>query len=145
VALFTIMYLLLVNIALQKEPSPAVRPRRLMRGDIRYRLLLGLANGGMCGSLAAAFSGVKAGVSVGLVCGLGMSGLLSGGAVRRYQVFASIAWCGGKLPLRLGAFLDWALDAGLLRLSGSVYQFRHRELQQWLAAHPPPGRPRSCS
>ncbi|WAZ26907.1 NACHT domain-containing protein [Streptomyces cinnabarinus] len=137
VALFTTLYLLLVSIALQKDPSPAVRPRRLMRGDIRYRLLLGLANGGMIGSLAAGFSGVKAGVSVGLVCGLGMCGLLSGTAVRRYVVFVSIARCGGKLPLRLGAFLDWALDAGLLRLSGSVYQFRHRELQHWLAAHPP--------
>ena len=74
-----------------------------------------------------------------------MSGLLSGGAVRRYLVFVCVARCAGRLPLRLGAFLDWALDAGLLRLSGSVYHFRHRELQHWLATHPSPATDRAGS
>ena len=35
--------------------------------------------------------------------------------------------------MRFGAFLDWAHDAGLLRVSGVAYQFRHRQLQEWLA------------
>ncbi|SFY47704.1 NACHT domain-containing protein [Streptomyces sp. F-1] len=42
------------------------------------------------------------------------------------------------LPLRLGSFLDWATGLGLLRLAGPAYQFRHRELQAWLAANPHP-------
>jgi hypothetical protein len=37
-----------------------------------------------------------------------------------------------RLPMRLGRFLDWACEAGLLRASGATYQFRHRELQEWL-------------
>ncbi|MFW6695834.1 NACHT domain-containing protein, partial [Streptomyces sp. MAR4 CNX-425] len=56
----------------------------------------------------------------------------------RYAVFVCCAAARGRLPLRLGAFLARAYDAGLLRLSGSAYQFRHREFQRWLAAHPDP-------
>lgn len=41
-------------------------------------------------------------------------------------------------PFRLARFLDWSCDAGLMRFSGPAYQFRHRELQLWLAAHPYP-------
>jgi hypothetical protein len=50
----------------------------------------------------------------------------------------------GQLPLRLMRFLDDAHQRGILRQSGTVYQFRHRALQEWLAspeprldAHPP--------
>jgi hypothetical protein len=43
-----------------------------------------------------------------------------------------IAVCRHRLPMRLGRFLDWACEAGLLRASGATYQFRHRELQEWL-------------
>ncbi|MEU0932452.1 NACHT domain-containing protein [Embleya sp. NPDC005971] len=39
---------------------------------------------------------------------------------------------------RLGAFLHWSYGAGLLRISGIAYQFRHRELQNWLASRPNP-------
>ncbi|MEU6992019.1 NACHT domain-containing protein [Streptomyces sp. NPDC046465] len=39
----------------------------------------------------------------------------------------------GRLPLTLDAFLAWAYHAGLLRVVGGVYQFRHSELQEWLA------------
>ncbi|WP_437060606.1 NACHT domain-containing protein [Streptomyces sp. enrichment culture] len=44
-----------------------------------------------------------------------------------------------RLPWRLGAFLAWAESAGLLRVAGVAYQFRHRELQDWLVgpAHHP--------
>ena len=39
-------------------------------------------------------------------------------------------------PLRFGVFLDWAQQAGLLRVSGVAYQFRHRQLQDWLTSRP---------
>ncbi len=36
------------------------------------------------------------------------------------------------LPRRPAHFLDWAYDAGLMRMSGISVQFRHRELQMYL-------------
>ncbi|MFF5837807.1 NACHT domain-containing protein [[Kitasatospora] papulosa] len=42
------------------------------------------------------------------------------------------------LPWRLALFLHWCTEAGLLRVEGLAYQFRHRELQDWLAARPQP-------
>ncbi|MEU9609731.1 NACHT domain-containing protein [Streptomyces sp. NPDC048057] len=61
---------------------------------------------------------------------------LGGVASRRYLVF--LLWSRGRLPFRLGRFLDWAVEAGLLRYSGAAYQYRHRELQHWLRDHPNP-------
>ena len=39
-----------------------------------------------------------------------------------------------ELPTRPAVFLDWAYDAGLLRLAGVAVQFRHRDLQKHLIA-----------
>ncbi|MEU5438350.1 hypothetical protein AB0G73_34050 [Streptomyces sp. NPDC020719] len=88
----------------------------------------GLTNGRaflLAGWLA---SGLATGVAAGLY--------LIAGAGRRYLVF--LLCSRGRLPLRLGAFLHWAYEGGLLRISGAAYQFRHRELQDWLAGHPTP-------
>ncbi|MEU3054890.1 NACHT domain-containing protein [Streptomyces griseus] len=43
-----------------------------------------------------------------------------------------------RVPFRLSRFLDWCHVAGLIRITGGVYQFRHREFQEWLARHPIP-------
>ncbi|MFE7076936.1 hypothetical protein ACFU96_43290 [Streptomyces sp. NPDC057620] len=40
-----------------------------------------------------------------------------------------------RLPWRLGTFLDDCYHLGLLRIAGEGWQFRHRELQEHLAAH----------
>jgi hypothetical protein len=39
----------------------------------------------------------------------------------------------GILPGQLVPFLDWCLEHGLLRVSGTAIQFRHRIFQDWLA------------
>ncbi|MFJ2768075.1 NACHT domain-containing protein [Streptomyces sp. NPDC087300] len=44
----------------------------------------------------------------------------------------------GRLPLSPGAFLAWAYHAGLLRIVGGAYEFRHSELQEWLVQNPAP-------
>ncbi|HEY8482036.1 MAG TPA: NACHT domain-containing protein [Spirillospora sp.] len=75
------------------------------------------------------------------------------GGVTFGLAFGAIAWCRamiglavaaarGLLPLRLWTFLDWACEARLLRVSGATYQFRHRELQDYLTPpeHPSPSR-----
>ncbi|MFE0515052.1 NACHT domain-containing protein [Streptomyces sp. NPDC058964] len=53
------------------------------------------------------------------------------GAWRRY--IATVLCTRGRLPWRINRFLAWAYTAGILRMSGSAYQFRHRELQDHLA------------
>jgi hypothetical protein len=43
-----------------------------------------------------------------------------------------------RLPWRLGRFLHACYQAGILRIAGSAYQFRHRELQDHLATNSSP-------
>lgn len=95
-----------------------------------------------------------AALAVGLVEGLNsgaIAGVTSAGAVvligilfgpfffsaRQGRYFAlllcSRRWSSGWLPWRLGHFLDWCYAAGLLRIAGVGYQFRHREFLEYLA------------
>ncbi|MGW1912712.1 hypothetical protein ACWCQS_18795 [Streptomyces sp. NPDC002076] len=53
-------------------------------------------------------------------------------ATVRYRLVLALAAARGRLPLRLARFLDWAHHAGLLRVAGNSYQFRHTEFQRWL-------------
>ncbi|MDX3850241.1 NACHT domain-containing protein [Streptomyces sp. AK02-01A] len=58
-----------------------------------------------------------------------------GAAGVRYMAFLLCTrrwWSSQPLPWRLGRFLDWCCDAGLTRTAGIAYQFRHRELQDFL-------------
>jgi hypothetical protein len=50
----------------------------------------------------------------------------------RYVIGMYLSYRQGRLPAKPARFLDWAYDAGLLRLSGGAVQFRHRELLDWL-------------
>jgi hypothetical protein len=121
---------------LTAEPSEAATPGVTIREDVTYGLVYGLA-GGLGGGLAAGLA-LPGGLPVGLALGLafGLTAGLKVSAARRYAVF--LVCSRGRLPFRLARFLDWACTAGLMRYSGPAYQFRHRELQQWLAAHPDP-------
>jgi len=91
---------------------------------------------GLAVGLAAGFTvGLTFGLTVGLECGL-MLGLLlvSDSPWPRYVVACLLLARRGELPHRPAMFLDWAYDAGLIRLSGIALQFRHREFQDWLTA-----------
>ncbi|MFJ7199757.1 MULTISPECIES: tetratricopeptide repeat protein, partial [unclassified Streptomyces] len=124
---------------LKGEPTAMTSPRATIRDDIVYGLLIGPLAGILAGTLAEILAtdeymfGLVIGCVVGVVVGFA-SGFAS--AARRYGVF--LLCSRGKLPFRLGVFLDWAVTAGLLRYSGPGYQFRDRELQQWLNQHPHP-------
>ncbi|MGI5457847.1 NACHT domain-containing protein [Streptomyces sp. CA-249302] len=127
-----------------KEPAPVASPRAIIRNDILHGLVIGLAAGsgyGLMIGIAVGYTagrgdGVIAGVVLGLSAGLAAALGVGLASARRYTVFllCSRSW----LPFRLARFLDWAVNAGLLRYSGPAYQFRHRELQQWLNHHPHP-------
>ncbi|MGW9205663.1 NACHT domain-containing protein [Embleya sp. NPDC055664] len=113
-------------------------PRDLIRAELTTAIVLGLVTGLLLGndvdleldSGSRAILGFGLGILFGLVCA--PAGL-------RYAIFLLYARTGPhRLPWRLGRFLHWATQAGLLRTAGTAYQFRHRELQDWLARNPTP-------
>ncbi|MGW6534102.1 NACHT domain-containing protein [Streptomyces venezuelae] len=58
-----------------------------------------------------------------------------------YALLTLTAHLLGRTPLTPDAFLAWAYHAGLLRIVGGAYQFRHSELQEWLGRNPRPPNP----
>jgi hypothetical protein len=130
---------------------------------LRRQLSLGLAGaiagsivGGLAGGLGGGLKGgLEGGLAHGLVAGfvtglaLGLAfGLVALASWGRYVVGQGCAAARRRLPARLGRFLSWAQESGLLRVSGATYQFRHRELQDWLRTGPgaqaPAGQPGSA-
>jgi hypothetical protein len=81
-------------------------------------------------------------VEFAFVAGAGIAGgLIYGSSWSRYVLGLACTASRRRLPLRLGRFLSWADESGLLRASGATYQFRHRELQDWLSARTTPAEP----
>ena len=107
-------------------------------------------NGNGIGIGIGIVSGIKKGnesnlgtaIAAGILFGFFLAftfGLLRAPAAMRYFAFLLCVRVGPRaLPWRLGRFLHWATKAELLRTSGIAYQFRHRELQDWLARNPTP-------
>ncbi|WP_424883551.1 NACHT domain-containing protein [Streptomyces sp. SLBN-8D4] len=121
--------------------APPTDPRHPVRDDLTVGLIAGLGVGLLAG-IAVGPAGESVGESVGVFwVTSGLAAWLYGfsGAGRRYLVF--LLCIRSRLPSQLGTFLNWAYEAGLLRISGVAYQFRHRELQDWLIAHPTPEQP----
>ncbi|MFG2224887.1 NACHT domain-containing protein [Streptomyces sp. NPDC048644] len=106
-------------------------PRTPIRDDLTLLCCVRVTGAVLLGVVSGLIWGGALGCAVGIYAGwLGTRR----SAGRRYLTFVL---CGrGKVPWRPGAFLHWAYGAGLLRVSGIAYQFRHRELQDWLTAHP---------
>lgn len=122
------------------DVNAAVRWRHVLRGDLLYGCLVFVVAGL---SMAVArwvlsFSDVlvlsSAPAFDALTFGLMAAALrwvVDFGGGRRYLVF--LLCLRGRLPYRLGRFLRWSHEGGLLRTSGGAYQFRHREFQRWVA------------
>ncbi|MFD4633780.1 hypothetical protein ACFVYR_31865 [Streptomyces sp. NPDC058284] len=82
------------------------------------------------------------GLMFGLPVGLLAFGLPAMGGSAALRHLAFLLSTRGRLPWRLGRFLDACYEAGILRVAGTAWQFRHRELQDHLGARPvPPHRP----
>jgi hypothetical protein len=116
----------------------AVRPRDAIRTNGAYGLAIMSAIAltvaitvGLAYGLAAALTfGIAGGIAGGLIAAFP----LGVGIWANYHVAVAVVAHRGQGPWRLGAFLDWACEAGLLRVSGLAYQFRHQQLQDWLTA-----------
>ncbi|NEW72531.1 NACHT domain-containing protein [Streptomyces rhizosphaericus] len=131
---------LAVQDELQGPPTTVSRPAAVLRADLLYRIGAGwvyaLIAGLAFGLLFGAFDGFAAGLFYGALFGMPVVVMsAASSALWRYFVFLSLR---PALPFRLNAFLAWSYDAGLLRMSGNAYQFRHREFQRWLTTHPLP-------
>lgn len=125
----------------------------LMGGGLVFGLVVGLMGGGLMFGLAFGLDDrtphalgprdvIRADGRFGLAGGLGGGlafGLANfGRSWTRYNMAVVIAAARHRGPLRFGRFLDWAQRAGLLRISGVSYQFRHRELQDRLTGRQRP-------
>jgi hypothetical protein len=133
---FGLLGLLMVGSTTSLSHVTPTDPRYPVRNDLLYALatgpMIGLLPGLVLWVLSGHTSDIVAGIALGLICGTWLGARSS----RRYLIF--LCCSRRRLPWRLGSFLHWAYGAGLLRVSGVAYQFRHRELQDWLAAHPRP-------
>lgn len=123
----------------------------LVRNDLAsaliFALLSGLAIGPVIGAFEGTVIGLMGGLVFGLVFGFGFAialglalGLVGGLVGVRYVALILLTRFGvaRPLPWRLARFLNWCYQAGLVRIAGVGYQFRHRELQDYLARHPQP-------
>jgi hypothetical protein len=120
-----------IAVGLNRGLADAVTPGQIIRGDLlhgmTYGLLVGVASGVSGATAIGTTYGLAVGVGSALVYGMAIGPVAS----VRYAVAVTFSALGGRSPLRLHRFLKWASDAGILRVSGVVYQFRHRELQRW--------------
>ncbi|MEW9552391.1 NACHT domain-containing NTPase [Nonomuraea sp. NPDC050783] len=118
---------------LARGTRTVVGPDDPIRNDVAGWLMFGLQPV-LAGLLAYWLSGGFTGGPWWLAWTLLCFGLMQAGrrAVTRYLML--LVCTRGRLPWRLGRFLRWChQDAGLLRVSGIAYEFRHRELQAYLA------------
>jgi NACHT domain len=129
-------YGLTVGIA-DRSPQ-AIGPREIIRADGQYGLVLTLViwvglllTFEIPSRFALSVSALAVATSLALVAGLSYGA----DAWTRYYISIVIIAARKRGPLRFGAFLDWAQQAGLLRVSGVAYQFRHRQLQDWLTSN----------
>jgi hypothetical protein len=132
--------LLVGLIVVVDDPSPrAVTPRDVIRGDLLFGLVFFFVF--VFASVAALMlpigivPSITASFTISLLIGLSFAISVGGDASVRYGIAVVLAALRGNGPLRFGAWLDWAREAGLLRESGIAYEFRHQQLQEWLA-HP---------
>ncbi|MFG3439386.1 NACHT domain-containing protein [Nonomuraea sp. NPDC047897] len=122
-----------------------VDPRAIIRSDSVSALVavltFGPGFGFLVGVLFASLTGLSETTAVAAGAVFGMSFVASLGPLLARRYLGLLLSVRGRLPWRLGRFLNRCYDAGLLRVSGIAYQFRHRELQDYLAAHPTPASP----
>lgn len=124
---------------LEVRPQGVSRPSRLVSQGISHTVLtfstVFMATSGGTAVLFVLGVVPVAGTPILMIIGIGM---LAGVAVvtlspwPRYVAACVLLSWRGRMPLRPSAFLDWAYEAGLLRLSGIAVQFRHRDFQDWL-------------
>jgi len=95
-----------------------------------------LAIGSPVGLATGIARGLTVGITLGIVSGLavGLAAISYESTWLRWQLARCWLWASRRLPWRLMTFLEDAEKRGTLRQVGSVYQFRHIQLQHSLAS-----------
>jgi hypothetical protein len=130
------LVLMLPRTLMAASTLTVVDTRALVRVSLPCGLVVGLSTGCLFAvgvtEVAAGSVPTTAGIVTGIV--LAPAAGIVGSAGMRYFALLLCTRLGPRaLPWRLARFLRWATDAGLLRGAGIAHQFRHRELQDWLA------------
>ncbi|MGW1742345.1 NACHT domain-containing protein [Nocardia sp. NPDC001965] len=121
-----------------------VDERRIIRDDIRAAAL-GIAFFGLMG-MGGLTLGMDGAITLGLATGLVVGstagivatqtgGFVGGLAASRYFLAVMNFYCTKEFSAKPVLFLDWARRNGLLRVSGTAYQFRHETYRQWIHDH----------
>ena len=124
--------------------SRDVLPWEIINNDFIFGVTLGLApavaaglphglNGGLAARLGlnthlTVFGSACLAIAIGIAGGIA----LGSRSWLRQAIAITLVAPTGRLPWRTQRFLEWAYLAGLLRVSGISYQFRHDELRRWL-------------
>ncbi|MEV0939827.1 hypothetical protein AB0I90_05545 [Micromonospora wenchangensis] len=114
------------------DPSRAVSPTSTLRGDRAAGLMI-VPPMILFGAPLAILFGTVRPIMVATAFVIGWIGA---GAWARYTVARAVLAARGHLPWRTMAFLDDAVDRGVLRRVGAAYQFRHPRLRDRLAEYP---------
>jgi hypothetical protein len=118
-------------------------PRRIVWDDLiaglGVMLLMFVLSSGSILSAGASLTSLKEGVAIsvgfGYMLGLPFAVAFAAGIAGLRYLGLLLCTRRGRLwlPWRLGRFLDVCYRAGLVRIAGNGYQFRHSELQEFLA------------
>jgi hypothetical protein len=118
------------------KDAELAHPREALHRNPVIGVAFGLTGGAAAMLVFVMNQGIVESVVYALVGGVTFGVAFGAIAWSRSMIGLLVATGRGLLPLRLWTFLDWACEAGLLRVSGATYQFRHRELQDFLTTDP---------
>jgi NACHT domain len=133
-----------VLVGLRRGTAQTVRPGDPLKNDLIFGTSLGLVGGAWAGLPGGLTGGVITEIGVKTTIGtwpsiilalvLGVIGGISIGARAwmRYVIALAFEALPDRLPWRLNGFLNQARLAGLVRVTGLAYQFRHESLRSWL-------------
>lgn len=126
-----------VAFGLDRGAAEPVAPNDLIRGDVQHGLVFGVLVGLVAGVSGWVAVGPSYGLAIGIAVGIAYGLCVGPVSAVRYAVSMTISALSGRLPWRFNRFLVWATEAGLLRIAGIAYQFRHRQLQVWIMRQQP--------
>lgn len=123
--------IMLVQLSTGRRPLAMARPSQLVCLSVGFDIVAAMACG--LGFGIVAYLVGKPAVPAALLGAF----LLARPTWFRYLVAIVVGRWRSRLPARPGQFLDWAYEAGLVRLSGVGVEFRHAELREWLTGNHP--------
>ena len=119
-------------------PGANMGPMQSYRADLRGSLMFGLIGGtaiGIGSAIGIPHDGLLAAAVIGAGSGLaiGAAGTAcSSQAVALASIGLWLRLTGGRGPIAVVPFLEFARERNLIRVAGTAYQFRHRELREYL-------------